>query len=341
MDPSQLGEFGLISRLSSRLKYRSSKLKTGIGDDCAVYTCTPGKYQIATTDSLVETIHFDLKKISPEQLGRKSMSVNISDIAAMGGVPTLALISIGIPRTTTVRFLDRFYDGLNQVSQKYGVELAGGDTVASPKHLYINITMLGEADKKRLFLRSGAKPGDKILVTGNPGDSALGLHLLLQGNKKSANPRKNALIKKHLDPTPRVLASQLLVKSGARITSMIDISDGLVQDLGHICEMSQAGAKLWEKLLPKSPELKYICAHNNLDSNKFVMGGGEDYELLFTTPPKDVTKIAQQFRKADTSVTVIGEITPDAEKLFLIRENGHHDPLRKTEGYDHFKQPGS
>jgi thiamine-monophosphate kinase len=338
MQPSRLGEFGLISRLSSRLKYRSSKLKIGIGDDCAVYTSSPGKYQIATTDALVETVHFDLKSISPEQLGRKSMSVNISDIAAMGGVPTLAFISIGIPRTTSVRFLDRFYDGLEQICQPYKIELAGGDTVATPKHIFINITMLGEADKKHLFTRSGARPGDKILVTGNPGDSALGLHLLQHGKtKKSGGSKANALIKKHLDPTPRLAESQLLVKSRAKITAMIDISDGLVQDLGHICKSSGVGAILDEKQLPKSSELRHICAHNNWDSNKFVLGGGEDYELLFTSPPKDVTKIAQQFRKADTSVTVIGEITPEAEELFLIRGNGHHVSLRKTEGYDHFK----
>ena len=340
MDTSQLGEFGLINRLSSRLKFRSSKLKIGIGDDCAVYTCAPGKYQIATTDALLETVHFDLDTTSPEQLGRKSLAVNISDIAAMGGTPTLALITIGVPQKLTVSFLDKFYDGINQVSQKYGVVLAGGDTIASPNHLFINITVLGEVDRKRLFTRSGAKPGDKILVTGNLGDSALGLRLLKSPHHNWAGitQKMKVVIQKHLDPTPRMLESKILSRSGAKITSMIDISDGLVQDLGHICNNSEVGAILHNKQLPISPALKYICNHNNLDSNDFVLAGGEDYELLFTTSPKDVTKIIRQFRKTDTPVTVIGEITSSKGELFLVHESGRRDSLRNTKGYDHFRQ---
>lgn len=336
MDPSQLGEFGLIARFHSHLKLHSKKVKIGIGDDCAVYAGTSGKYQIATTDALLETVHFNLNKISPEQLGRKSLAVNISDIAAMGGTPTLALITLGIPQTLTVRFLDRFYKGLNQASKKYGVELAGGDTIASPKHFFINITVLGEVDKKRFFTRSGARPGDKILVTGTLGDSALGLKLLEHKQWKGSLQKRNSLIKKHLDPIPRILESQILVKSGAKITSMIDISDGLVQDLGHICKSSKVGATLLNERLPKSSALKYVCHHNKLKFNEFTLSGGEDYELLFTTSPKDATKIARQFQKTDTPVTVIGEITPAEGELFLVQENGRHESLRKTKGYNHF-----
>ncbi|OGW14092.1 MAG: thiamine-phosphate kinase [Nitrospinae bacterium RIFCSPLOWO2_12_FULL_47_7] len=319
------------------MQYHSKKIKIGIGDDCAVYTSTPGKYQIATTDALLETIHFDLLTTSPDQLGRKALAVNISDIAAMGGTPTLALITLGIPQKLKLRFLDQFYKGLNQVSKKYGVELAGGDTIASPKHLFINITVFGEVDKKRLFTRAGARPGDKILVTGTLGDSALGLRLLEQKKWQGSPQKINALIQKHLNPTPRILESQILAKSGAKITSMIDISDGLAQDLGHICSSSGVGANLLNETLPKSSALTQVCANNNLNINEFVLAGGEDYELLFTSKPKDVTKIIKQFQKIDTAVTVIGEITPTEGAIFLIRENGRSESLRKIKGYNHFR----
>lgn len=340
MDFAELGEFGLIARWGSRLHFRSPNVKIGIGDDCAVYECAGDKYQVVTADALLEKVHFNLATISAEQLGRKALSVNISDVAAMGGIPVLALISLGIPRKLTVKFLDAFYDGLDQVSRKYGVELAGGDTVASPELFYINVTVLGEARKDRLFTRRGARPGDKILVTGSLGDSALGLKLLRSPRRHwSATGRdKKAVIEKHLDPEPRMAESRMLAGSDAEITSMIDISDGLVQDLGHICAASGVGADLYAGALPQSAALKRICGRNRLDCMEFVLSGGEDYELLFTTTPEDVKKITERSQKAEAPMTVIGEIVPEPGKLSLVAENGRREPIRRPRGYDHFKR---
>ena len=216
----QLGEFGLIERLRSRLNTRSPRVKKGIGDDSAVFSTRPNTLQLTSTDALIESIHFDLKTITPKQLGHKAMAVNISDIAAMGGTPYLALISLGFPTSTSTKFIDALYSGLQTICNSYGIELAGGDTVASPKHLFINVCILGEACKNRVFYRTGAKPGDQIFVTGNLGDSAMGLGILMDKNKNFiAAKHRNALVKKHLEPTPRVKESGLLAKSRLKVTS--------------------------------------------------------------------------------------------------------------------------
>ena len=257
MDLSKLGEFGLISRLQSHLKYRSPQVIKGIGDDCAVLSLNNGNYQVLTTDALVETVHFNLKTHTPEQLGWKTMAVNISDIAAMGAEPKFAVISVGIPSTLPVGFLDRFYKGLNQASMKYKVALIGGDTVASPKHLFINLTLLGETLKKKVFIRSGARPGDKIFVTGTLGDSAQGLKILESPRKKwkGSEALRKKLVQRHLKPEPRVEVASWLAKSKFKVTSMIDISDGLTQDLGHILKAGKVGADLSESNIPISKPL--------------------------------------------------------------------------------------
>ena len=201
----QLGEFRLIEQLRSKLNTHSPRIKKGIGDDCAVFSTRPNTVQLTSTDALIESIHFDLKTISPVQLGRKAMAVNISDIAAMGGTPYLALISLGLPTSTSTKFIDKLYLGLQTICDSHKIELAGGDTVGSPKHLFINVCIVGEACKNRVFYRTGAKPGDQIFVTGNLGDSAMGLKILMAKNKNFGAARhRNALVKKHLEPIPRI-----------------------------------------------------------------------------------------------------------------------------------------
>ncbi|MFQ5677227.1 MAG: thiamine-phosphate kinase [bacterium] len=337
MNLRRLGEFGLITKLQSRLQYRSPQIVAGIGDDCAVYRGKPGKYQIISSDCLVEKVHFDLSTTSPEQLGRKVLAVNLSDIAAMGGAPWLALISTAIPKTFPVKFMERFYDGLNQISGQYQIEIAGGDTVCSPKHFYINITILGEANKRRFFTRAGAREGDKIFVTGSLGDAALGLKLL-QSRKTWAGPRaaQQLLIRKQLDPVPRICESRLLVKSKAEITAMIDVSDGLAQDLSHICRASGTGAILWEESLPKSSAFEKICFLNSIAPRKLVLTGGEDYELLFTLKPESVKYLTGRFKKIGKDLTLIGEITRNRGKTILVKKNGRREVLRKLMGFNHF-----
>jgi thiamine-monophosphate kinase len=335
------GEFDLIDRFRSHLNFHSPRVKLGIGDDCAVYQGATGKYQIISTDALIENVHFKLSTTTPVLLGRKALSVNISDITAMGGVPYLALVTLGIPKTLPVIFLDNLYKGMNQVCKEYKIEIAGGDTTASPRHLFINITIVGEVVKKQLITRSGARPGDKIFVTGSPGESALGLKLLSSSRKKwkgSIHFQKK-MIKAHLDPVPRMAESQILVKSSARITSMIDISDGLAQDLRHICKKSNVGALIREDWLPISPALKNLTSLNKLGILDFILAGGEDYELLFTLNSEDVRKITNQFKNANTSLTQIGEVTDHPQKVTLINNDGKSQSLKTLPGFDHFR-PG-
>ncbi len=340
MDLSKLGEFGLISRFQSRLKYRSPQVIQGIGDDCAVLSLNNGNYQVLTTDALVETVHFNLKTHTPEQLGWKTLAVNISDIAAMGGQPKFAVISVGIPNSIPVDFLDRFYKGLNQASLKYKVALVGGDTVASPKHLFINLALLGETLKKKVFTRSGARPGDRIFVTGTLGDSALGLKILESPKKKwkGSEAHKKKCVQRHLKPEPRVKEAAWLARSKYKVTSMIDISDGLTQDLGHILKANHAGAELWEDKVPISKPLAKYSLINDLPALELALGGGEDYELLFTLAPEDVNNLdIESITKVDQPVTQIGVITV-RKGIRLISKTGRSKVLQRPMGFNHFKR---
>ena len=241
-----LGEFELIHRLSSRLKFRASNTVLGIGDDCAVYPVKSGANEVISTDALVEDIHFKLSTTTPEALGRKALSASLSDIAAMGGTPKRVLVTLGIPKKISVSFLDRLYTGFNSICNLFKVELVGGDTVSSPKCFFINVSIIGEVNPGRVFTRRGARPGDLIFVTGTLGDSSLGLQLLSKKKRGAFSKDHKFLIGRHLDPTPRVLEARILARSRINITSMIDISDGLAQDLSHICKASKVGARIQE-----------------------------------------------------------------------------------------------
>ena len=279
-----LGEFGLINHLTRNFNHHLSNTLLTLGDDCAVYSASSSNNQLVSTDALVENIHFKLSTISAEQLGNKAIAVNISDIAAMGGIPTRILITLGISKKISSDYLDQLYKGIQKTCQLYNIELFGGDTVSSPKCFFINVTIIGETKKGKFFTRKGAKKGDLIFITGTLGDSSLGFKI--QSGKKwkcSAKSRKH-LLERHLTPTPRLKESQLLAQSTLKINSMIDISDGLVQDLHHICKQSGTGALIFEEKLPQSPAFSKVCSDNNLPIAPFILNGGEDYELLFTLP---------------------------------------------------------
>jgi thiamine-monophosphate kinase len=328
----ELGEFGLIHHLSSRLKFRATDSVLGIGDDCAAYQAKSGINEVISTDALVEGIHFKLSTTTPEALGRKALSVSLSDIAAMGGTPKRAMVTLGIPKKISVSFLEKLYSGFNEICNQFQVELAGGDTVSSPKCFFINVAIIGEANQ--IFTRHGAKPNDLIFVTGTLGDSNLGLKLL--NKNKSASKDHKFLIKKHLEPTARIQEAGILSRLKTSITSMIDISDGLVQDLYHICKSSKVGAQIYEDLLPQSPELARTCSKSSIPSLPLVLNGGEDYELLFTLPADGVKKLLRQFLKAEVLVTQIGEITLKPRKVSLIMRNGITKTLQESEGFNHF-----
>jgi thiamine-monophosphate kinase len=329
-----LGEFELIHRLTSRLKYRAANSVLSIGDDCAVYPVKSGAYEVISTDALVEDIHFKLTTITPEALGRKALAVSLSDIAAMGGTPKRVLVTLGIPKKISVDFLDKLYSGFDSICNQFQVEIAGGDTVSSPKCFFINVSIIGEANPKRVFSRMGAQPGDSIFVTGALGDSSLGLKLL----SKKTKPTKDHkfLIDRHLNPTPRVVEAGILARSKLNVSAMIDISDGLVQDLYHICKASKVGAKIQADKIPQSPEFVRTCKKNLYAPSPFLLNGGEDYELLFTLPPDGVKNLKRQFLKAKARVTQIGEITQKPKKVYLEKSDGQIMALPESEGFNHF-----
>jgi len=386
MKLSQLGEFGLIKQIKDTFTPpippltkggREGGVVVGIGDDCAAIKPRKGFLLIATTDALIEGIHFKLDYIKPYQLGIKSININLSDIAAMGGIPLYALLSIAAPPNFSVKFINEFLRGVKEGAQKYKVSVIGGNVSSSPPPLlppqvgeekgggfFINITILGEVEKKYMLLRKGAKAGDKIFVTGYLGDSTAGLKILkrshlsavAQAGKSEACPersrrvrsqREKKLVERHLVPIPRLAEGRFLaVKKLA--TSMIDISDGLASDIRRICEKSNVSANIFTKNIPISKELKDFTSsqlktrgtHPADGSSKlitsldFAIYGGEDYELLFTVKPEKVGKLKSLWEDIKIPITMIGEITKRG--VNLVNTDGKAIPLTK-EGYNHFK----
>lgn len=344
MELSQLGEFGLIKNARDIFTPpippfnrggREGGVVVGIGDDCAAIKPRKGFLLIATTDALIENIHFKLDYIKPYQLGIKSININLSDIAAMGGIPLYALLSIAVPQNFSVKLINEFLKGVKDGAKKYKVSIIGGNVSSSKNEFSINMTVLGEAEKKYMILRKGAKAGDKIFVTGYLGDSAAGLEIL-----KGVRSQKK-LINKHLMPTPRLEEGRMLaIKKLA--TSMIDVSDGLASDMKRICEESNVGANIFTKNIPISKELKDFTTSRLLTPNSklqtsldFALYGGEDYELLFTMRPERVKELTVLWKNAATPVGMIGKITKKG--INLIGADGKTTPLKK-EGYNHFNQ---
>ncbi len=336
MKLSQIGEFGLIERLNKQIitdtnkHWKSSQeLLFGIGDDAAVWK-PQNPFQIVTTDALVEGVHFSLKTSTWKELGWKSVAVNLSDIAAMGGIPMYALVSLGLPKDILVENVQSFYEGILAVTKKFEVVIIGGDTVGSPL-VVVSVTLIGHAsnDEGKVLTRSAAKTGDKVAVTGYLGASAAGLAMLNRGLKfpvKAAAELRRA----HLQPNPRIFEGQKLVANGVK--AGMDISDGLVGDLTHICEMSHVGAVINIDQVPVSPTANKYFEEKSFG---FALGGGEDYELLFTAP----ARVVQRAKKSmDCPITVIGEITSEHPgKVVLVDRSGAIINLKKR-GWDAFKK---
>ena len=313
---SHIGEFELIGRISAATP--TPEGITGIGDDCAVIPQKQGLDTLVTTDLLIEGRHFLLQDVSPHDLGWKSAAVNISDIAAMGGRPTSAFLSIALPEGLTegpgANWIDAFIAGFNELCSRFGVALLGGDTSASDDKLFINVTLLGECPHGRALKRNTARSGDIIYVSGPLGDSGAGLRLILEGA-----PRVDYLIRKHYLPVPRVeLGLQLAATPG--VHAMMDISDGIGSDLRHILDASGTGATVEINRIPLSPELKDTCTAHGWDPIELATCGGEDYELLFTAAPG--TAVPE-------GCTPIGAIEPEPG----LRWSGS---TRDYQGFTHF-----
>ncbi len=341
MKLSDLGEFGLIEKIRKSAGRPSSPVVIGIGDDAAVMKVSAASV-LASTDMLIERVHFDLSYTDFFSLGWKSAAVNLSDIAAMGGGPQFCLTSIGIPGSISVEQIAGFYRGCNALLRSHGAVLVGGDTCFSRKDLIVSVMILGKSVKTGIITRKGAKPGDRIFVTGTLGDSAAGLEVLKKevavrrsrGKSipfafRSARPALTRLVKRHLRPDPRVEWGKKIALSQCA-HAMIDLSDGLSSDLSHICEQSRLGAVIAAEKIPLSPWL--LEASDRLDHPPihYALSGGEDYELLFTVPPDRIRKL----QKLGLPLTEIGEIT-GARNMMIADRGGNRTLLRPT-GYNHF-----
>jgi thiamine-monophosphate kinase len=280
-----------------------------------------------TSDMLFEGVHFDLAYTPPELLGRKSLAVNLSDIAAMGGKPLWFLLSLGLPSTLPLEFVDRFVAGLLAIADEHHVTLIGGDTCSSRAGLVISITLIGEQGADRITYRNSAKPGDLICVTGTIGDSALGLAQLRAGITEG-HP-----VARHLDPTPRCATGKALAESGIP-SAMIDISDGLLADLDHILKLSGAGAKVETDRIPLSTDFKDTAGKFAADPVQLAMTGGEDYELLLTLPPQRYDDAHRLAKETGVPLTVIGKVTAGTGLSVRDRNGKSHDSA--THGFIHF-----
>lgn len=334
MKISELGEFGLIDLIKKQSFRKFLSVHIGIGDDAAALKVSPSALLLATTDLLLEGVHFDLSYTDYYSLGWKSAAVNLSDIAAMGGVPRFCLTSLGIPSHTKPEKILDFYRGFNSLLMTHKVALAGGDTCASPFGMIVSVTVLGEVEKKRVISRAGAKPGDRIFVTGTLGDSAAGLEILQSGTggRGAGAGRKrfnSALVKRHLRPTPLIAEGRKLALSGCA-SAMIDISDGLSSDLAHICKQSGVGAVIDAEKIPLSRTLTRSARMLRNMPLQYGLSGGEDYALLFTVPSARIGKLGA----LGLAVTEIGTITRTQQR-WIVDVHGRKRRLQQS-GYDHF-----
>jgi thiamine-monophosphate kinase len=329
-DLQEIGEFGLIHRIRKWVTSSDPALIQGIGDDVAVIEMG-AKVVLLTTDILIEGIHFNRSWIDSYQLGRKALAVNLSDIASMGGIPKYFLISIGLPKNLPISFVSSFYFGLKNEAKRFRVELIGGDTSLSQK-IVINICLLGEARKRDLLFRKGARMGEDLFVSGTLGDAALGLKILQEkGEIKGAE----GLIKKHLLPSPRVELGQAVAKRRLA-TAMIDVSDGLLIDASHLLEESGVGAQIWEDRIPLSRLYRKWIHSFSKDPFELALSGGEDYELLFTAPSVIKKKISSLVQLLKIPITHIGKILPEKAGLRIIRKDGK-DYSPSQLGFEHFR----
>ena len=333
MDIKEIGESNLIQRIADNYRSSHSSIIVGIGDDAAALKVSSQNVLLTTGDLLVEDVHFDLSFTDSYYLGRKALAVNISDIAAMGGSARFFLVSLALPPHLSLAFVDDLYRGMMELADECDTHLVGGDTNASPLKLMISITVLGEAHPDNLLKRSGAQVGDSIFVTGTLGDAALGLLLLQNDPTHTAPSTVNALTSRHLSPLPRLKEGKKLADNHLA-SAMIDISDGLLTDLERILTASNKGATVFLSQLPRSKDFEQNHLYPEKTKFDCALGGGEDYELLFTVPPSKERELLRLGTTTDVPVTKIGEVNA-SQKLVVLDHEQKPYPVADL-GYDHF-----
>ena len=328
-------ESEIISRIKQRARSRDDVL-IGIGDDAAVLKNTSETDLLACCDLMIEGVHFRLDWTTPRMLGRKALAVNLSDIAAMGGVPKFAMISVALPHQCSAEFVDELFGGIAELADQHGVSIIGGDTSSSRDSLFVDVSVIGECETGKAITRRGAKAGDKIYVSGSLGASALGLSLLKDGfrldDSKDRSDAKQQAIFSHLMPAPRLAIGRALCELGLA-TSMIDISDGLSTDLWHILYESHAGALIHAEAVPIAGSVVSLSrVTQGIDPLRLALDGGEDYELLFTVRPEREKELMALAGTLGTRITAIGDIVGDTG--LSIELNGAIESVERS-GYEH------
>jgi len=333
MNLKDIGEFGFIKRITPDSLNDTRNVVRAIGDDAAVFTIGNDECIVLTTDLLVERVHFIKESMTGYQLGYKSLAVNLSDIAAMGAVPQHAFVSIGIPKDTSIEYLDEFYRGMKELAKQYHVNILGGDTTSSKVDLIINVAVTGVGKKNTLLYRNTAKDGDIIFCTGFLGDSKAGLDFILKSEQPVKDYEKR-LVEAHLLPRPHIEEGLYLANSGA-VHSCIDVSDGLSSDLMHIAEESNVGFLLNEEAIPLSKDLVQYCNEHGYSAIDYALAGGEDYVLVCTVDPAQAQKLEKDFTKSfQRPIYRIGTITK--EKKYLMKKDDNTLIDIKPKGWDHF-----
>ena len=337
-DLGQIGEFGLIDHLAKNFEIKQSSTIKGIGDDAAVLDFKGDKV-VVSTDFLVEGVHFDLSYMPLKHLGYKSVMVNLSDIYAMNAQASQVTVSIAVSNRFPLEAIEELYAGIQTACNVYGVDLVGGDTTSSTSGLVISVTAIGHVDKDNEVYRSGAKPNDLLVVTGDLGAAYLGLQVLEREKEVfKVNPQNQPdldqytyLVERQLKPEARKDIVKLLKDLDVKPTSMIDISDGLSSEILHICKNSDVGCDLYETKIPLDPQVIATCEEFNIDSTTIALNGGEDYELLMTISQEDFPKI-----KANPNLTVIGYITEKNAGAHLVTRADQKIELQ-AQGWKSFK----
>ena len=333
-----LGEFGLIERISSKIKRYNDSTILGPGDDGAILNC---KNQIViSSDMLVEDIHFDMTFTPLKHLGYKSVIVNLSDIYAMNAIPTQITVNLAISSKYTLEAIDELYDGILLACEKYSIDVIGGDLTSSKNGLIISVTSIGNAEEKDITYRSGAKENDLLVVTGDLGGAYMGL-TILQREKEvwKVNPNMqpeldnyNYILERQLKPEARKDIISFFNKNNFKPSSMIDISDGLASEVFHLCKSSNVGCQLYEDKIPIDPQTFQTSMDFNINPTVSALNGGEDYELLFTVNQKYYEKI-----KGNPDMSIIGHITKENEGINLISNGEISTPLQ-AQGWNHFEK---
>ncbi len=335
---SELGEFGLIDRITKDIKVKNSSTVKGVGDDAAILDFKE-KQVVVSSDLLTEGVHFNLMYAPLKHLGYKAVIVNLSDIYAMNAEPKQITVSIAVSSKFSVEAIEELYSGIHLACETYGVDLVGGDTTSSLTGLTISVTVLGEVEKEKAILRSGAKPNDLLCVTGDLGGAYMGLQLLERENEVyKVNPDLQPqlagydyILERQLKPEARKDIVEAFRKMEIKPTSMIDISDGLSSEIKHLCKNSNVGCNLFEEKIPMDEQTKAMAEELNINPLVATLNGGEDYELLFTISLDDYEKI-----KNDPDFTIIGHITEVSEGANLVTAAGSAIPL-EAQGWNHGK----